>query len=75
MRHSVEDALRQMRLPASLTTSFHGTWRLSEFVPRTDDSAVVAVLVIYIVLGVLYESLIHPITISPGFRRPCSGRW
>jgi len=65
--NAVQDALRKMRLPASLSTNFHGT------VEAFQDSfrgltilLVVAVLVIYIVLGVLYESLIHPITILSG---------
>ncbi len=65
--NEVEDMLRKMRLPASITTNFHGT------VQAFQDSfrgltilLVVAVLVIYIVLGILYESLIHPLTILSG---------
>jgi hydrophobic/amphiphilic exporter-1 (mainly G- bacteria), HAE1 family len=65
--NEVEDMLRKMRLPASITTNFHGT------VQAFEDSfrgltilLVVAVLVIYIVLGILYESLIHPLTILSG---------
>ncbi len=65
--NEVEDMLRKMRLPASITTNFHGT------VEAFEDSfrgltilLVVAVLVIYIVLGILYESLIHPLTILSG---------
>src|SRR6185437_10717029 len=51
----------------SLTVNFQGT--VKEF----EDSfkglsilLIVAILVIYIVLGILYESLIHPITILSG---------
>jgi multidrug efflux pump subunit AcrB len=33
------------------------------------------VLVVYIVLGILYESYIHPLTISRACRRAHSARW
>ena len=54
-------------LPASITTGFQGTARVFQ------DSfkglillLVLAIVVIYIVLGILYESYIHPITILSG---------
>ena len=65
--NAIEDALRKMRLPASLTTSFHGTVEAFQNSFRgLSILLLVAVLVIYIVLGVLYESLIHPLTILSG---------
>jgi HAE1 family hydrophobic/amphiphilic exporter-1 len=65
--NAVQDALRKMRLPASLTTNFHGTVEAFQNSFRgLTILLVVAVLVIYIVLGILYESLIHPITILSG---------
>jgi len=65
--NAVEDMLLQMRLPASLTTNFHGTVEAFQSSFRgLSILLVVAVLVIYIVLGVLYESLIHPLTILSG---------
>ena len=65
--NEVEDMLRKMRLPASITTNFHGTVEAFENSFRgLTILLVVAVLVIYIVLGILYESLIHPITILSG---------
>ena len=65
--NAVEDALRQMRLPASITTNFQGTVQAFQNSFRgLSILLVVAVLVIYIVLGILYESLIHPITILSG---------
>ncbi len=65
--NAIQDALRKMRLPASLTTNFHGTVEAFQNSFRgLTILLVVAVLVIYIVLGVLYESLIHPITILSG---------
>jgi HAE1 family hydrophobic/amphiphilic exporter-1 len=60
-------ALEELRLPASLTTSFQGT--AQEFQKSLKGMwilLVMAVLVIYIVLGILYESFIHPLTILSG---------
>jgi HAE1 family hydrophobic/amphiphilic exporter-1 len=65
--NEVEDMLRKMRVPASITTNFHGTVEAFENSFRgLTILLVVAVLVIYIVLGILYESLIHPLTILSG---------
>ena len=51
-------------LPATITASFQGTAQVFESSIRNLGLLfVVAVLVIYIVLGILYESFIHPITI------------
>ncbi len=64
---SINDVVRELRMPASVTTSFQGT--VKEFQESFDNLTVllvVAILVIYIVLGVLYESFIHPITILSG---------
>ena len=54
-------------MPATITTSFQGT--VKEFQKSFENLTVlliVAILVIYIVLGILYESFIHPITILSG---------
>jgi HAE1 family hydrophobic/amphiphilic exporter-1 len=65
--NAVDDMLRKMRLPATITTNFHGTVEAFQNSFRgLTILLVVAVLVIYIVLGILYESLIHPITILSG---------
>jgi HAE1 family hydrophobic/amphiphilic exporter-1 len=63
----VNDAIREMRVPAAVTVNFQGT--VKEFQQSFQGMTVlliVALLVIYIVLGVLYESFIHPITILSG---------
>ncbi len=63
----VDNLIRESRMPASITTGFQGT--VKEFQKSFENLTVlliVAVLVIYIVLGVLYESFIHPITILSG---------
>jgi HAE1 family hydrophobic/amphiphilic exporter-1 len=54
-------------MPATINSSFQGTVR--EFQSSFQNLSIlliVAILVIYIVLGVLYESFIHPITILSG---------
>ncbi len=63
----VDDAIRDLRMPATISTGFQGT--VKEFQSSFQNLSIlliVAILVIYIVLGVLYESFIHPITILSG---------
>jgi HAE1 family hydrophobic/amphiphilic exporter-1 len=63
----VNDVIRDLRMPQTISVSFQGTVR--EFQRSFRGLTVlliVAILVIYIVLGILYESFIHPITILSG---------
>jgi hydrophobic/amphiphilic exporter-1 (mainly G- bacteria), HAE1 family len=54
-------------LPGTITTSFQGTAQAFEASSRgLGFLLLLAILVIYIVLGILYESFIHPITILSG---------
>jgi HAE1 family hydrophobic/amphiphilic exporter-1 len=54
-------------LPATITTSFQGTAQAFEKSFRgLGVLLVLSILVIYLVLGVLYESFIHPVTILSG---------
>ena len=63
----VNDAIRELRIPASVTVNFQGTVKeFQESFQGLTILLIVAILVIYIVLGVLYESFIHPITILSG---------
>jgi len=58
------DALARSMLPSSISTSFQG--QAQAFQAATKGMAmllVMAILVIYLVLGILYESFIHPLTI------------
>lgn len=64
---SIRKVENEMKLPASIVTNFQGVAKAFE------DSAkgqgillLLSVLVIYIILGMLYESFIHPITILSG---------
>jgi HAE1 family hydrophobic/amphiphilic exporter-1 len=54
-------------LPSTITTSFQGTAQAFETSVRGLGLLLLAaILVIYIVLGILYESFIHPLTILSG---------
>ncbi len=58
------DALARKNLPATIQTSFQGTAQaFQSSVQGLGLLLLVAIMVIYMVLGILYESFIHPITI------------
>jgi HAE1 family hydrophobic/amphiphilic exporter-1 len=58
---------RQLDLPVTVSTGFQGTAQVFRDSQRGQVLLLIAaVLVIYMVLGVLYESFIHPITILSG---------
>jgi HAE1 family hydrophobic/amphiphilic exporter-1 len=58
------DRLARQELPATIQTSFQGTAQaFQSSVQGLGWLLVVAIIVIYMVLGILYESFIHPITI------------
>jgi len=63
----VNATVRQMRMPSTISDSFQGTVKeFQESFRNLTMLLIIAVLVIYIVLGILYESFIHPITILSG---------
>ena len=58
---------RELAMPVSLNGSFQGTAQaFQDSLKGMGILLIVAVLVIYIVLGILYESFIHPLTILSG---------
>ena len=58
---------RELRLPATLSTSFQGTVQaFQRSLQGLGLLLLAAVLVIYLILGILYESFIHPLTILSG---------
>src|SRR5689334_11547994 len=60
-------ALAKKTLPGTITTSFQGTAQIFQSsLQNLTLLMLVAVLVIYLVLGILYESFIHPFTILSG---------
>jgi len=65
--NQVQQAVGGMHLPETISTSFQGTAQVFQSsLQGLGMLLIVAILVIYIVLGILYESLIHPITILSG---------
>jgi len=61
---AIEATTQRLRLPASIEGSFQGTAQAFRAALANELLLVLAALVaVYIVLGVLYESYIHPITI------------
>ncbi|GLT24534.1 multidrug resistance protein MdtC [Zoogloea oryzae] len=61
---AINDALANIGVPVGIRTSFEGSAGAFQKSMSTQPLLILAALVtIYIVLGILYESLIHPITI------------
>ena len=61
---AIEAAEREIGLPASIRASFQGTAQAFQASLANEPLLILAALVtVYIVLGVLYESYIHPLTI------------
>jgi multidrug efflux pump len=61
---AVDEVMTRVGVPASIHGNFQGTARAFEQSLRNQPWLILAALVaIYIVLGILYESFIHPITI------------
>jgi HAE1 family hydrophobic/amphiphilic exporter-1 len=64
----------QIDMPQSVTTSFYGTAKTFEDAAANQGLLILgAILTIYIVLGILYESFIHPITILSGLPAAAAG--
>jgi len=60
----IKDATRDVGMPGSIEPSFQGTARAFESSLANESLLILAAIVtVYIVLGMLYESFIHPITI------------
>ncbi len=58
---------REERLPATITTGFQGTAQVFQDSLRGQGILILAaIFAAYVVLGILYESFIHPITIISG---------
>ena len=60
----IEQTVRELNLPGSIVGSFQGTAEAFRTSLKNEPLLILAALItVYIVLGVLYESYIHPITI------------
>jgi multidrug efflux pump len=61
---AIDNAVRQIGMPASIHGSFAGTAQTFQQSLNSEPVLIAAALIaVYIVLGVLYESYMHPITI------------
>jgi multidrug efflux pump len=61
---SVERVQHRIGMPASVQASFQGTAQAYKAIGSNETLLILAALVaVYVVLGILYESFIHPITI------------
>jgi HAE1 family hydrophobic/amphiphilic exporter-1 len=68
---NIEAVAREV-LPATITTSFQGSAQaFQESTRGLGLILIMAIFVIYVVLGILYESFIHPLTILSGL--PAAG--
>ena len=64
---AVNQMLAEIRLPATLTANFQGQAMVFQSsVKGLGILLLMSILVIYMILGILYESYIHPITILSG---------
>ncbi|MES1150327.1 MAG: efflux RND transporter permease subunit, partial [Dongia sp.] len=64
---AIDGIKSQMNLPAGVSTTFQGTAQVfQDALGGQGLLLLAAVFVIYVVLGILYESFIHPITILSG---------
>jgi HAE1 family hydrophobic/amphiphilic exporter-1 len=69
---SIDGVMRTLRLPASISGSVQGTAQaFQDSMHGMGLLLVLALFVIYLVLGILYESFIHPLTILSGL--PAAG--
>jgi HAE1 family hydrophobic/amphiphilic exporter-1 len=65
--HRIDEFARELKMPPSIITSYGGD--AAVFQDSQGSQAILlitALLVIYVLLGVLYESYIHPLTILAG---------
>ncbi|HEV2500435.1 MAG TPA: efflux RND transporter permease subunit, partial [Terriglobia bacterium] len=61
---AIEEAQREIGMPDSVHASFQGTAQAFQVSLRNEPLLIlVALISVYIVLGILYESLVHPLTI------------
>ena len=61
---AIEDAARELNKPSSIIASFQGNAQAFQTSLASEPALIAAALVVvYIILGILYESFIHPLTI------------
>jgi HAE1 family hydrophobic/amphiphilic exporter-1 len=64
---AVQKTLNNLHMPATLTANFQGSAQVfKSSIKGLGILLLMSILVIYIILGILYESFIHPLTILSG---------
>ncbi len=64
---TIQRVKRQIAIPESVQTSFQGTAAaFQSSMSNATELLIIAIIVVYIVLGILYESFVHPLTILSG---------
>ncbi len=72
--NAIDQAKNDIRIPKSINTSYEGAAKIFNGSLNNEAWLVLAaILVVYIVLGVLYESYIHPVTILSTLPSACMG--
>jgi hydrophobe/amphiphile efflux-1 (HAE1) family protein len=72
--NEIEKVKLDIGIPASVQTSFQGTAKAFEDSMKGMAFLLIGgILTVYIVLGMLYESFIHPLTILSGLPSACAG--
>ena len=71
---AIAEAVNAIGLPSDIQGSFAGTVAaFQESVANMGWLLLIAVIIVYIILGILYESLIHPLTILSGLPAAAAG--
>jgi multidrug efflux pump len=72
--NEINDVVTQLKMPPSVQAGFQGTaLSFQNSLSNEGWLMLAAIVVVYIVLGVLYESYIHPITILSTLPSACMG--
>ncbi len=72
--HAIDNAKKELNLPKSMETHFEGAASAFQSSLANEGWLVLAaIVVVYILLGILYESYIHPLTILSTLPSACLG--
>ncbi len=65
--NAIQRVKRELDIPSTVQTSFQGTAKaFQSSMSNVAELLIIAIVVVYIILGILYESFVHPLTILSG---------
>jgi multidrug efflux pump len=71
---AIQDVMKTLNIPPSVEAGFEGSAKIFEASLHNEGLLILAaIIVVYLVLGVLYESYIHPVTILSTLPSACMG--